>query len=175
MRIVLIVIVILVGRVAGETFACQCGNRPDARTAAEKWSDAVITGKVVEVEPMTLRMRFGERKTRLAVSRVVIQVDRIWKGSTDGYLVLMQGLTNCDYPYFESGKRYLVFAALTKLGDNAVAKTAWTANRCLPTQEAATAAGELKQLGDGVAVNAPPRRQREPETWFRRTLRWFGT
>jgi hypothetical protein len=174
MRRIVIILVLLVGLAADKAFACQCGNRPDARTAAAKWSDVVITGKVVEVESMTLEMWFLGRKTHVPVFRVVVQVDRIWKGSTDGYLVLIQGVTNCDYPYFEHGKRYLVFASLTKLGDDTGAKTAWSANRCLPTQEAKTAAGKLKQLGDGVTVNASPRRPRERENWLQRMLRAFG-
>lgn len=174
MKNVLIVLLILVGVIAGDAFACQCGYRPDVRTAAEEWSDAVITGKVVEVEPMTIRVRFGGRWTSLGVSRVTIQVDRIWKGSTNGYLVLTQGITNCDYPDFQAGRHYLVFASATKLGDDADAEMGWTANRCLPVAETTAALKDLKQLGDGVPVNPPHRRQWKSESWFQRICRVFG-
>lgn len=158
---------------ARNALACQCGTRPDARTA-EKWSDAVVAGTVVDVEPIKLRLRFSGRQTTVSTSRVVIEVDRIWKGSTNGHLVLTQGITNCDYAYFQTGRRYLVFASTTKLGDHADAKTGWIANRCLPTQKVRTTASELTQLGSGVAVNPPRRQQHKRESWFRRTCRALG-
>lgn len=168
------VALIVVVLAACDALACQCGNRPNARAAAEKWSDIVITGTIVETEPMKLQLRLGGRKSTVSVSRVVIEVDRIWKGSTNGHLVLTQGVTNCDYVNFQMGGRYLVFASKIKLGDDGDSKTAWSANRCLPTQGVGTAANELIQLGSGVIVNAPRRPQRHSESWFRRTCRALG-
>ena len=168
------IVIFFVALAAHEALACQCGTRPDGRTAAAKWSDVVISGTVVEMEPMTLRLRFGGRKITVAASHVLIEVDRIWKGSTNGHLVLTQGLTNCDYPHFQKGRRYLVFASSTKLGDDADAKTGWGASRCLPTQEVAMAAKDLAQVGDGVAVNPPRRQPRERESWLRQTLGLSG-
>ncbi len=168
------IIILFVALAPHEARACQCGTRPDARTAAAKWSDVVISGTVVEVEPMKLRFRFGGRKTTVATSRVLLKIDRIWKGSTNGHLVLTQGITSCDYPHFQKGRRYLVFASTTKLGDDADAKTGWSANRCLPTQEVGTAANDLTQLGGGVAVNPPRGQHRERESWFGRTNRTLG-
>jgi hypothetical protein len=168
------IVVLVVVLAARDALACQCGTRPGPRAAAEKWSDIVITGTIVETEPMKMRLRLGGRQSTVSVSRVVIEVDRIWKGSTNGQLVLTQGVTNCDYPDFQPGRRYWVFASKIQLGDDADAKTGWSANRCLPTQEVGTAVNELTQLGQGVTVNAPRRAQRQRESWFRRACRALG-
>jgi hypothetical protein len=121
-------------------FACQCGQVPGARDAYYLVS-LVATGKVLTIEQQSGPGPFFRRT-------VILNVERVWKGSPAAKLRLVVGLSDCDYTDFQEGESYIVFADLSKEEPGA-----WTTSKCRPTKPLKSAGAELQALGTGRLVS----------------------
>lgn len=118
-------------------YGCQCGEKPTVAQAMER-AEVVATGTVRSLNPMPGSPGFSPR-------RVVLAVDRVWKGSGVRDLKLVVGSSTCDYVKFEAERDYLVFV---ERRDDATMYV----SECLPNQLVSEAAALLPTLGTAVSV-----------------------
>lgn len=124
---------------ARAVFCCQCGSIPPASVMLAR-SPAVFEGRVQSVKNARRTLQSGETAT---VKEVSLKVERYWRVRVPRRLLLIVGLSNCDYP-FEPGQSYLVFSEFvdTAVGD-------MTASKCSPTTPMRNAESVLRELGLG--------------------------
>jgi len=93
---------------APDASACSCAMIPSLAQAAER-ADAVFAGKVTKIEEP-----FAARVIRSSADPIYVsfEVERVWKGNVgaDAVISTAQESASCGYPYFDSGKSFLVFA-----------------------------------------------------------------
>lgn len=132
---------------AAEVRACQCGSIPAPREAMER-SDAVVAGTVSSIKAVTTSIEVDGKLRSVPARRVEIKVQRVWKGDSRSKLLLLVGVSNCDYR-FTVGKAFLVYA---ERGSGA--KKELTATICTPTKPYSAAQRDLQELGPGAKVGA---------------------
>lgn len=128
---------------SNEVFACSCLRVPDAPLSklvkqAKDKSDAVFTGKVLEVKENTEDGR-----------SVKLEIINSWKGNPSKEITLLTGNDDGDCGYrFEVGKTYLVYADKGTMYSS-VERLETTI--CSRTKSLADAKKEIKVLGKGKA------------------------
>ena len=136
-----------------ETAFCSCVGPRDV-PGALALAEAVFTGTVVAVGDTTVgtRAEYGPFPRR----RVILRVDRAWKGVESATIVVLTGLGGGDCGFhFRRGEAYLVYA------DGATGEPLVT-GICGRTAPLSRAAADLRALGE------PSRRWSRPSRWFRR-------
>lgn len=117
--------------------ACSCAPPPPPKVAL-KQAAAVFAGKVVEIE-------FDQAKY---TKTVTIEVASAWKGDIGKRVKVTTAIhgATCGYG-FKKGGAYLVYCYANKpKGDEPVILRT---NICTRTRPMATAAGDIKEIGEG--------------------------
>ena len=138
--------------------ACSSGASPTTRLCSCVWgygranakamvkaalprTDAVFIGSVVSVTDRTWPL--PSRPSMIVRTRkVVLVLDRAWKGALEDSVVIWTGTGSgdCGYP-FQVNERYLVFAAAADSG-------AFSTGLCTLTQPLDAASEYVRALGD---------------------------
>ncbi len=106
---------------------------------------AVFTGKVVDIRRNVL--------VDIDSRQVVFEVDRVWKGSTDGNRAVLHSYqSSVDYA-FEEGRSYLVYATRGNLEGRG---STLHASNCGRTKALASAGQDLRELGPGRVLPSQP-------------------
>jgi hypothetical protein len=143
--------------------ACQCAGLKSLERA-RAGSVAVVTGVVAGLHPSVISTaRFrpltdeADQPRWYPVTRIVIDVTRVYKGETKDTLTLTHiGCCVCE-KQLEAGKEFLLFVR-----DHWDIRDAQMVSFCDPTQEVAAAAGDLVKLGPPLAVFARHPHRRRP-------------
>jgi hypothetical protein len=129
---------------ANSVFACSCIRTPDVPLAklvkeAKNKSDAVFTGKVLEVKETN--------ENGYIYTGVELEIITFWKGNVSKKVTIITGndSADCGYP-FEVGKTYLVYA-----GNNASYSSVKRLETtiCSRTNSLTDAKKDIKVLGKG--------------------------
>jgi hypothetical protein len=127
-----------------DSHACQCGEYPKAREAAQK-ATAVFEGTVVKRWPAVIEMDGAKYPTQW----YTFAVHGVWKGVSTPDLRTLQGLSNCSH-WFETGEKYVVFAT-----PHETVRSALDVHKCSgPSGPSRTSSATLAELGTAVQTFA---------------------
>jgi hypothetical protein len=130
--------------------ACSCMPTPPPKEALGK-ADAVFSGTVTEISPLSREETINGKKYRLPIKRVTFRIIETWKGTNATTQVVYTGKGSGDCGYrFLPGSNYLVYAneitlSLPKESEFKALGTGICSRTC-PESEASE---DLKVLGKG--------------------------
>lgn len=120
-------------------WACRCV--PPAASAAYRRAALVVVGRIVSVE----------QRADVAIARVRVQVERVWKADVPAALTFTTA-TTCNYPV-QPGERHLLY--LTRSDSGELVSDRCMGNRALLEGQSADAVVWLERRGVRARVLGP--------------------